>query len=83
VPLINALAPDVALVGNHDFDFGAPHLWKLLADTRFPWLLSNIIDNTTGKVPEQLKEFEVLERAGVRVGVIGLVEKCARVPCSA
>lgn len=40
-----------------------------------PWLLSNIIDNTTNHVPEHLHEFVILERAGARVGVIGLVEK--------
>ena len=40
-----------------------------------PWLLSNIIDNTTSKVPEYLKEYEIFEREGVRIGIIGLVEK--------
>ncbi|KAF7800272.1 hypothetical protein EIP86_011519 [Pleurotus ostreatoroseus] len=61
--------------GNHDFDFGYPHLSKLIQDTKFPWILSNIIDETTNAVPAHLNEFVVLERAGVRVGVIGLVEK--------
>jgi len=37
--------------------------------------LSNIIDTNTNQVPEYLKPFEVFERAGVRIGVIGLVEK--------
>ncbi len=40
-----------------------------------PWLLSNIIDEGTNKIPEPLLESVVLERAGVRIGVIGLVEK--------
>ena len=40
-----------------------------------PWLLSNVIDSTTSKVPEHLKEYEIFERGGVRIGVIGLVEK--------
>jgi len=40
-----------------------------------PWLLSNIIDTNTNQVPEYLKPFEVFERAGVKIGVIGLVEK--------
>lgn len=45
-----------------------------------PWLLSNIIDTVTMKIPFALKEFEVLERSGIRVGVIGLVEKYVLVP---
>jgi len=47
-----------------------------------PWLLSNIIDNTTGKVPKYLHEFHVLERANIRIGVIGLAEKCVHSPYS-
>ncbi|KAF8078151.1 Metallo-dependent phosphatase-like protein [Lyophyllum atratum] len=75
VPVMNALAPDVSLTGNHDFDFGYPHLSKLVQDTTFPWILSNIIDTTTSRVPEHLHEFQVFEKAGMRIGVIGLVEK--------
>ncbi|KAI0818817.1 Metallo-dependent phosphatase [Irpex lacteus] len=75
VPVVNEIAPDVSLTGNHDFDFGFPHLSKLIQDTKFPWLLSNIIDERTNKIPEPLLESIVLERAGVRIGVIGLVEK--------
>ncbi|KAI0683632.1 Metallo-dependent phosphatase [Cytidiella melzeri] len=75
VPVVNEIAPDVSLTGNHDFDFGYPHLSKLISDTKFPWLLSNIIDAKTSKTPEPLLEFVVLERVGVRIGVIGLVEK--------
>ncbi|GLB35152.1 putative 5'-nucleotidase family protein [Lyophyllum shimeji] len=75
VPIMNALAPDVAVTGNHDFDFGYPHLSKLVQDSTFPWILSNIIDSTTSRVPEYLHEFQIFERAGVRIGVIGLVER--------
>ncbi|KAI0928269.1 hypothetical protein AcW1_005566 [Taiwanofungus camphoratus] len=75
VPVMNVIAPDVSMTGNHDFDFGYPHLSKLIGDTDFPWLLSNIIDNITNQIPAHLKEFEVIERVGIRIGLIGLVEK--------
>ncbi|KAJ7349288.1 Metallo-dependent phosphatase-like protein [Mycena albidolilacea] len=75
VPVMNELNPDVSLAGNHDFDFGYPHLSKLIDATKFPWLLSNIVDTTTSEVPKGLREFQILERAGIRLGIIGLVEK--------
>ncbi|KAF8969879.1 Metallo-dependent phosphatase [Flammula alnicola] len=75
VPVLNELGIDVTVTGNHDFDFGYPHLSKLIEDTNFPWLLSNIVDSTTSRTPENLEEFVVIERAGIRVGFIGLVEK--------
>ncbi|KAH0830270.1 Metallo-dependent phosphatase-like protein [Lanmaoa asiatica] len=73
VPVMNELAPDVALTAPRFV--GYPHLSKLVDDTKFPWLLSNIIDENTNNVPEHLHLFKVLERSGVRVGIIGLVEE--------
>ncbi|KZT61237.1 Metallo-dependent phosphatase [Calocera cornea HHB12733] len=75
VPAINIIAPDVALTGNHDFDFGYPHLTTLVQDCKFPWLLSNIIDTNTGQTPEHLHKFCVTRRSGVTIGIIGLVEE--------
>ncbi|KAF7295257.1 25S rRNA adenine-N(1) methyltransferase [Mycena indigotica] len=77
VPVMNELRPAVALTekGNHDFDFGYIHLAKLVQATNFPWLLSNIIDTETSRVPAGLNEFVVIERPQLRIGIIGLVEK--------
>ncbi|KAF8509902.1 Metallo-dependent phosphatase-like protein [Gautieria morchelliformis] len=75
VPVMNAFGVDVALTGNHDFDFGYPHLTKLVKDCTFPWILSNIYDTDSGNVPDTLQEFVVLERPGLKIGIIGLVEK--------
>ncbi|KAF8906004.1 Metallo-dependent phosphatase-like protein [Gymnopilus junonius] len=75
VPVLNELGIDAAVVGNHDFDFGYPHLSKLITNTNFPWLLSNIIDTSTSRVPDCLRKFSIIERAGLRIGFIGLVEK--------
>lgn len=54
---------------------GYPHLTRLLNATKFPWLLSNIVDETTGKQPEKFLKYWVTERCGVKIGVIGLVEQ--------
>ncbi|KAF5358493.1 hypothetical protein D9756_001737 [Leucocoprinus leucothites] len=75
VPVMNEIGLDIALAGNHDFDFGYPQLTNLIKDSTYPWILSNIIDSQTGKVPEFLNPFQVVERCGVRIGVIGLVEQ--------
>ncbi|KAF9532356.1 Metallo-dependent phosphatase-like protein [Crepidotus variabilis] len=75
VPVLNSFGIDVSLTGNHDFDFGYPHLTNLIKDTNFPWLLSNIIDTRTSTVPKHVLEYLVLERAGLRIGFIGLVEE--------
>ncbi|KAF8837793.1 Metallo-dependent phosphatase [Paxillus ammoniavirescens] len=72
--VINALNVNVGVVGSHEFGFGYPQLSELVKNTAFPWLLSNIIDTNTNEVPKPLIEFHVLERLGIRIGFIGLVE---------
>ncbi|KAG6820781.1 hypothetical protein H0H93_011546 [Arthromyces matolae] len=52
--------------------------WADLSDGKkdgLPWILSNIVDITTSQVPDRLREFLIFEKAGIRIGVIGLVEK--------
>ncbi|WFD29911.1 hypothetical protein MSPP1_000925 [Malassezia sp. CBS 17886] len=44
VPVINAMQVDAACVGNHDWDFGYPHLQTLMDRNNFPWLFSNVVD---------------------------------------
>ncbi|CAK5279486.1 unnamed protein product, partial [Mycena citricolor] len=40
-----------------------------------PWISSNIIDVDTSEVPPSLNAFQIFERSGLRIGVIGLVEE--------
>ena len=76
-PFFNAIGVDVALCGNHDFDFGVEQLVSLIEKCNFPWLLSNVIDKSTSKPLAGAHRYLVLppERCGgVKVGIIGLVE---------
>jgi len=60
-----------------DFDFGLPQLQKLMKMTNFPWLLTNVLDKNTNQPPIGVERHLVLEckTSGLRIGVIGLVEK--------
>ncbi|CEH16317.1 5' nucleotidase [Ceraceosorus bombacis] len=85
-----AMSIDAACIGNHDFDFGFPHLRSLMKRCSFPWHLSNIADTSADEsardaisdepqegdatVPGTTK-FTIMPVAGLRVAIIGLVEK--------
>ncbi|GAK63314.1 metallo-dependent phosphatase [Moesziomyces antarcticus] len=56
VPVINAFNLDCACLGNHDWDFGYPHLQTLMAQNNFPWLFSNVVDRTNVTNSAQDKE---------------------------
>ncbi|CAO3601047.1 unnamed protein product [Absidia cylindrospora] len=74
--VLNQVGIDVACVGNHDFDFGVPQLQKLMGQTEFPWLLSNVMYQD-GSLPSPLKRWHIVndEASGLVIGVLGLVEK--------
>lgn len=50
-PLIkayNQLHYDAAILGNHEFNFGCTLLKKAIADSNFPWICANCLDEKTG-----------------------------------
>ena len=81
----NALGYDAAALGNHEFDYGAVGpgrdgdlfgaLKKRLREASFPILAANLIDRKTGKLPDWpgLQATKLIERAGFRIGLIGIV----------
>lgn len=66
----NATALDLAVPGNHEFDFGAEVLRQRLAESRFPWLAANLIAEPP--LP-MVKTGELRELGGVRIGFLGLL----------
>ncbi|KAG0415675.1 hypothetical protein HPB47_007158 [Ixodes persulcatus] len=57
------------------FNFGVDNLTEFAKQTKFPWLMSNVVDNETGKLLADGEEFQILERSGKKIGLIGLVEE--------
>lgn len=46
-----------------------------IAKTNFPWLMSNVVDNETGRPLGGGKISHYIYHSGIRIGLIGLVEK--------
>ncbi len=67
IELMNTLAFDGMVMGNHELDFGQAVLKERISEAAFPVLAANVQG-----IPE-LKPFMIREIGGVRVAVIGLV----------
>ena len=67
---MNELAYDVQVIGNHEFNFGAPYRDKILKQLNAPILCSNIVVADTEE-PALGKAYQVFEVEGIRVGIIG------------
>ena len=68
VAAMNAMRYDVATIGNHEFNYGVPHLQRAIAQATFPFLAANAYrpDGTRAFPPWRL-----LTREGVQIGIIG------------
>lgn len=66
----NALRVDLAVPGNHEFDFGEEVVRERFAESRFPWLAANL--HAEPPLPA-VKASELRTVAGVRLGFLGLI----------
>jgi 5'-nucleotidase len=67
----NFMKVDAACLGNHEFDNGLEFLANLLRLAQFPFISTNL-DFTGTPVEGLTKEYLILEREGLKIGVIGL-----------
>jgi 2',3'-cyclic-nucleotide 2'-phosphodiesterase (5'-nucleotidase family) len=72
--VLNLMDPDADVIGNHEFDYGLAGVSNFTAESEFPWLATNLVNSTTGESFDGTQEYEIVERDGVRVGFIGLVD---------
>lgn len=69
--MMNFMGYDAGNMGNHDVETGNAVFDRWSSDCRFPILGANIIETATGET--HFKPYEVLERDGVKVVVLGMI----------
>lgn len=69
--VLNYMGYNAGNMGNHDVETGRAVFDRWADDCKFPVLGANIIDTTTGET--HFKPYEVLERDGVKVVVLGMI----------
>ena len=68
----HATGVDAMALGNHEFDNGPDTLGRYIAEARFPVLSANIDVSGEPELVGRVQAFTVLERGGLRIGVVGL-----------
>ena len=71
IDLANAIGFDVAVLGNHEFDFGPAVLEERLAESETVWLAGNV--SVAGRGFPGAASTTAVERDGYRIGFLGLV----------
>lgn len=68
IELMNAMKYDIAIPGNHEFDYGADHFVELAGQADFPYISCNFLH-----LGERVFEpYVILERCGIKIGFVGV-----------
>ena len=78
VEMMDAIGLDVAVAGNHEYDFGPEVAARNYAASAFPWLGTNVL-GADGIPAGGLVALHVIERGGFRIGFFGLTTPDTRV----
>ncbi|MBU0757681.1 MAG: bifunctional metallophosphatase/5'-nucleotidase [Nanoarchaeota archaeon] len=73
IEIMNYLCPDVVALGNHEFDYGLPHLLFLEKVANFPIVNANLYIKKYDK--RLMKPFLILKKAGFDILFTGIVTK--------
>lgn len=71
IRLMNRLGYDVATLGNHEFDFGQAFLGRMIDSMDFEVICANVVSDTC--TFPQLPPYAIVERGGIRFGLVGAV----------
>lgn len=72
VDVMNSLGIDAAGLGNHEFDFGADVAAKRMAESKFPWLATNVL-GADGKPFGGAKATILRDIGGFKIGLFALL----------
>jgi 5'-nucleotidase / UDP-sugar diphosphatase len=72
VDTLNAVGVDIATLGNHEFDFGPDVLRERMKEARWQWVVSNVLDEATGKPIGGAARYLIRRYGPLTVGFLGL-----------
>ncbi|HYV07523.1 MAG TPA: 5'-nucleotidase C-terminal domain-containing protein [Blastocatellia bacterium] len=73
IDLWNILGLNIAVYGNHEFDFRADVLRQRVKESNFTWLAANVIDKRTGSPFAGAQRYIIKEIEGVKFGIFGVL----------
>jgi 2',3'-cyclic-nucleotide 2'-phosphodiesterase/3'-nucleotidase/5'-nucleotidase len=70
IAAMNAMHYDAAAIGNHEYNYGVPYLDSAIRQASFPFLSANTYRINPQGV-HAYRPWTIVDRAGVRVGIVG------------
>ncbi len=73
IDLMNAVGVDIAVPGNHEYDFGADIAVQRFAASKFPWIAANVFTQDAISTAPGLSGSGVRQVGDYRIGFFGLL----------
>lgn len=73
---MNSVGFAAMTVGNHEYDWGREHIENNASLAEFPFLAINVCDRSTNERVEYAESSVVVERGGIKIGIIGAIGDC-------
>ena len=70
IELMSDVGYDVAVIGNHDFDYGMDQFKKNVSLAKYQFVCCNFIDIASGE--PYLKPYTIIEKAGKKIAFVGI-----------
>jgi len=74
IQMMNLIGYEGEIPGNHDFDISYANFRKLVAIAKYPVFCANLIDEASDQ-PVTGKEYIVVEKNGLKIGMFGLMSR--------
>lgn len=74
---------EAMVLGNHDFSWGIDTIKQLRAKSKYPYLACNIANENGRHVNDFSDNYTIIEKAGLKVGVIGVASAESSITSSA
>jgi len=72
VDALNLLNVDIAVAGNHEFDFGIENAIAQFSNAKFPWIINNL-KKTNGELLGPIINSYIHKINGLKIGFLGLI----------
>jgi 5'-nucleotidase/UDP-sugar diphosphatase len=72
--MMNMMGYEAWTIGNHDLDISQKNLKQLTEIAQFATVSANLVDSS-GKFPFNNKEYIIINKNGIKVGIVGIMSK--------
>ena len=70
IDIMNKVGYDVAVPGNHEFDYGMDRFFELIGMANYPYISCNFTDLKTGKAV--LDAYKIFDIGGIKLAFVGI-----------